>query len=280
MQQTPCGLIYQLFTVCVGDDLLEIAKGTLSCLVLLAACSILMIIMLYAARKGRVPKIRKIPAVDAIDEAIGRATEMGRPVHYSTGTGDFYGYDAMVTIAGISVLGYVAKKIAQYNTPLIVTFMSPEVEPVVADVVKQAYLAAGRPDAFKPDMIRFISQRQFAYATGVIGILNREKVAANVMIGHFMGEAMIIAEAGYMAGAVQIGGTANTIQLPFFVAACDYTLISEEVYAAGAYLSKDPLQLGAVAGQDWARLVGVVLIGIGTILATLGVTWVADILKL
>lgn len=259
---------------------MEIAKGTLSCLVLLAACSILMIIMLYAARKGRVPKIRKIPAVDAIDEAIGRATEMGRPVHYSTGTGDFYGYDAMVTIAGISVLGYVAKKIAQYNTPLIVTFMSPEVEPVVADVVKQAYLAAGRPDAFKPDMIRFISQRQFAYATGVIGILNREKVAANVMIGHFMGEAMIIAEAGYMAGAVQIGGTANTIQLPFFVAACDYTLISEEVYAAGAYLSKDPLQLGAVAGQDWARLVGVVLIGIGTILATLGVTWVADILKL
>ncbi len=260
--------------------MIPFAKGVTHSFIILAISSVLMIVLLYMARKGRVPKIRKLPAIDAIDEAIGRATEMGRPVHYTPGIGDFYGYDAPMTIAGISVLGYAAKRVAEYNTPLIVTFAAPEVEPVMTDVVKQAYLAAGKPERFDPDSIRFISTRQFAYTAGVVGILHREQVAANLMIGYFAGESMIIAEAGYLAGAIQVGATANTYQIPFFVVACDYVLISEELYAAGAYLSKDPIQLAAIAGQDWVRLVAAAFMIAGCLLATFGIPWIADFFKM
>jgi len=260
--------------------LLEFAKGVVHSFTLLVISSVVMIILLYASRKGKVPKIRKLAAIDAIDEAIGRATEMGRPLHFTPGIGDFYGYDAPMTIAGISVLGHVAKRVAQYNTPLIVTFAAPEIEPVITDVVKQAYLAAGRPERFNPDGIRFISTRQFAYTAGVVGILHREKVAANLMIGYFAGESIIIAEAGFLAGAIQIGATANTYQIPFFVVACDHVLVSEELYAAGAYLSKDPVQLAAITGQDWVRLIAAAFLVAGCVLATFGISWIADFFKI
>jgi len=263
-----------------GILVLPFAKGVTHSFILLALSTILMIAVLYASKKGRVPKIRKIAAIGAIDEAIGRATEMGRPVHFTPGIGDFYGYDAPMTIAGISVLGYAARKVAEYNTPLIVTFAAPEVEPVITDVVKQAYLAAGKPEAFDPESIRFVSARQFAYTSAVVGIIHREKVAANLMIGYFAGESMIVAEAGFLAGAIQVGGTANTYQIPFFVVACDHVLISEELYAAGAYLSKDPVQLGAIAGQDWVRLIAAAFTVAGALLATFGITWIADFFKM
>ena len=49
-------------------------------------------------------------------------------------------------------------------------------------------------------------------------------------------------------------------QLPFFVAACDYTLIGEELFAASAYLSQDEKMLGSLKGQDFGKLVAMISI--------------------
>ena len=54
-------------------------------------------------------------------------------------------------------------------------------------------------------------------------------------------------------------------QLPFFIAACDYTLIGEELYAASAYLSREPLLLGSLKGQDWMKIVLVACTFVGVI---------------
>ena len=37
-------------------------------------------------------------------------------------------------------------------------------------------------------------------------------------------------------------------QLPFLIAACDYTLIGDELLVAGAYLARDPVKMGSIAG--------------------------------
>jgi hypothetical protein len=68
-----------------------------------------------------------------------------------------------------------------------------------------------------------------------------------------------------------MAGTAMPSQLPFFVAACDYTLIGEELFAASAYLSRDPKQLGSLKGQDIGKLVFLFSIIIGCILETAGI---------
>jgi hypothetical protein len=128
-------------------------------------------------------------------------------------------------------------------------------------------------------MVNYITYDQFAYVAAVSGRMVREKPAANFLIGHFFAEALILAETGQTTGAIQIAGTADPSQLPFFVAACDYTLIGEELYAAGAYLSREPILLGSIRGTDLAKALLLLLGLVGIVSATLGHNWAAALLK-
>jgi hypothetical protein len=102
----------------------------------------------------------------------------------------------------------------------------------------------------------------------VTGKMVREKPAACFYMGAFYAESLIFAETGNTIGAIQIAGTAMPSQLPFFVAACDYVLIGEEFFAASAYLSGEPQQLGSLKGQDFGKLIGGILILAGSLLLT------------
>lgn len=219
----------------------------------------------HAKRKGLF--IRRIAGLDAIDEALGRATEMGKPVYYITGIG---GMTYISTIASTFILGEVAKKVAQYDTQIKVPHFDPIVMTVCKEVVKQSFLEAGRPDSYRDDMNMFISQDQFSYAASVDGMISREKPAAIFFMGHFMAESLLLAEVGATSGAIQIAGTDTEHQLPFFFTACDYTLIGEELYAAGAYLSKEPMLLSALKVQDFGKLVVMLSVLFGIVLVAVG----------
>ncbi len=213
----------------------------------------------YYARKGKVFFIRKISGLQAIDDAVGRATEMGKPILYCPGIGYM---EDIATIASLSILGEVAKKCAQYNTKIINPHIDPIVYTVAREIVKESYTKVGRPDAFDPDSVYFITDLQFAYAAAVDGIMVRERPATNFLVGWFRAESLILAETGASTGAIQIAGTDQVSQLPFFVTACDYTLIGEELYAASAYISREPLLLGAIKGEDLGKIViSAILIG-------------------
>jgi len=243
---------------------LQIRSGYVGSAIMFVASLVIIFLAVYLTKKGTIkPKIRRLTGVDALDEAIGRATEMGRPVHFTVGLG---GVGDVQVIAGLSILQYVARKCAEYGTRLIFTFSDPSVEPVARDLIKTAYTQAGKPEEYKPETVLWLSNRQFAYATGAMGLILREKVAANLLLGYFAAESLILAEAGYRAGAIQIAGTTNSYQIPFFIAACDYTLISEELITAGAYVSKNPEQIGTIFGQDIIRVIGLILTIIGLIL--------------
>lgn len=223
--------------------------------------------MVSRARAGMaVPAIRKINGLEAVEEAIGRATEMGRPVFYVPGIRPV---DDEQTIASYGVLGHLAKQCAKYDTRLIAAHADVLVTAIDEEIIRQSYLEAGRPDAFNPDDVRYLGD-QFPFASGAIGIMEKEKPAANIYFGSFYAESLILAENGYKNGAIQIGGTANTHQLPFLMAACDYCLVGEEIYAASAYLSKDPVITGSVVGQDWTRIGVAIIVVLGALLNTFG----------
>jgi len=242
--------------------------------------TVLMLAALYLTIKGiKTPTIRKIAGLEAIREAVGRATEMGRSIHFTPGIAGLATDTGPQTLAGLSVLAHVAELAAKYKTTLWTTIRIPQVQPLAAEIVRQAYVKAGAPDDYDPDKIIYLSDTQFAYASGVVGLMHREKVAANIMIGGFWAESLLFAEGAYLVGAIQVAGTANTSQIPFFVAACDYCLIGEEILAAGAYISKDPIQLGAIWGQDYGKLITIVLVVVGTILALVGNDFLLKLFK-
>lgn len=223
----------------------------------------LILVFIHHARRGRSLFVRKIAGLQAIDDAVGRATEMGKPILYCPGIGYI---EDIATIASLSILGEVAKKCGQYDTKLINPHYDPIVYTVAREIVKESYTDVGRPDAFDPDSVYYVTDSQFAYAAAVDGIMLRERPATNFLVGWFRAESLILAETGASTGAIQIAGTDQVSQLPFFVTACDYTLIGEELYAASAYISREPLLLGAIKGEDWGKvIIGAILIA-GSIL--------------
>jgi len=211
--------------------------------------------------------LRRIPGLDAVDEAIGRSTELGKPILYLTGAHDM---SDPSTIAAAVILGRVAKRTAAYETELMVPHRDPITMAVCQEITKQAYLEAGKPDLFKEDSNFFITADQFSYTAAVDGIMLRKKPAANFFMGSYFAESLLLTETGASTGAIQIAGTDSDHQLPFFVTTCDYTLIGEELYAASAYLSKEPIQIGTLRGQDIGKAVILGVIVIGTVLATVG----------
>ncbi len=212
-------------------------------------------------------KIRRIAGLEALDEALGRATEMGKPVLFIHGLRDM---SQIPTIAAVNILGRVARRTAEYDTALRVVAPDPVVMSVSQETVKASYLEAGRPDAFNPDHVFVASTEQFSYAAAVEGIMVRERPAAHIMMGYFYAESLLLAETGSTTGAIQIAGTDAFTQLPFLVTTCDYTLLGEELYAASAYLSGEPRLLGSLKGQDGGKAIILAVLVLGTILATLG----------
>ena len=211
--------------------------------------------------------VRRIPGVDAIEDAVGRSTEMGRPVLYVTGAGET---QHIQTIASLLILGYVGKMTAEYDTELKVANCYPLTMVIAEEIVRQGYANAGRVDAHRPENVMFISAEQFAFAAGTNGIMLRERPAANIYLGQFFAESLILAETGFVTGAVQIAGTAENTQLPFFIAACDYTLIGEELFAVSAYLSREPVMLAQLKATDFLKLGVLVLLVVGAIANTAG----------
>lgn len=225
---------------------------------------------IMAARRGKDFFIRRIGGLDSMEEAIGRATEKGRPILFVPGISEL---DDIQTIASLSILGQLAYRAAEYDTELIVPCRFAMVLSAAREVVREAYLRAGRPDAFREDRIFYLTDDQFGYVAGIDGIIVREQPAANFFLGSFYAESLILAETGLSTGAIQTAGTANAHQLPFFVVSCDYTLIGEELFAASAYLSRDPQQVGSLKGHDFGKLLVIILILLGVALEIAGIGW-------
>ncbi|NLI98574.1 fibronectin type III domain-containing protein [bacterium] len=242
-------------------------KARWAVLIVAVVYGFVVILYIELAKRNRNMFIRRIAGLDAVDEAVGRSTEMGKPILFTFGIG---GLTDLATLAALSILRRIAKRAAQYETRLIIPNCDPIVMTAAQETVKQAFMEAGRPDLYREDDISFLTADQFGYAAGVDGILIREKPGTVFLQGTFYAEALILAETGHSVGAIQIAGTSMVTQLPFFVAACDYTLLGEELYAASAYIDREPQLMGSLKSEDIAKIGIIFLLLAGTLLGTVG----------
>ncbi len=239
----------------------------------------MIVAVFYTVRKSSTKtwNIRKIAGLEAIDEAVGRATETNRMVLYLPGYG---GLSDPQTLASLGVLSEVAKATARYDTNLTVAVEYANLVPVFEEVVRTGYLTEGKIDSFRTENIRWFSDHYYGYAIAVIGMIYKERPAAMVLMGNFAFDALMYAEAGAQVGAIQIGGTANTTQIPFFVAACDYALIGEEIFAAAAYLTQEPNRVATIVVEDWGKFLVTGLVLLGSVLATFSAAdWLNKLLE-
>ena len=219
----------------------------------------------YKTKKNSNLYIRKILGIDAINDVCDYAGETGKPISFSTGLSPV----GPVLYASLGVLSFVAKKAATFKNRLLVPQYTPEVMAIVEETVEDAYESVNRVSFFDKKDIRFLSDEQFAYASGYIGMIKRENVAATFLFGTFAAESLILAEAGKEANALQVGATISPEQVAFFIASCDYTLIGEELFAASSYLTRKPIEMTSIYTQDKVKLFIFFIIIVGSVIATL-----------
>jgi hypothetical protein len=238
-------------------------RARLPGLAAVAALAGMFAVLVYRARRGAAMYIRPIAALSAIDDAVGRAAEMGRPVLYAPG---LESVTSPVTVASVSILSRVAERAARLHTRIKVPNFDPLTWPVAQEIVRRAFVKVGRQDEFQPDDVAYLTSRSFTYAAAVAGMMTRERTASNFFIGHFFSEYLILAETGVATGAVQIGGTDSVAQLPFVITTCDETMIGEEVFAAAAIVGDDPMSRSTIRAHDWFKLLIVACVALGAAL--------------
>jgi hypothetical protein len=240
-------------------------------LVILLAFLALYYLFAARARAGYPYTLRGIAAYDAIERAVGQAAEKGQPLHLALGTGGIAGAEAMQTWAGLKMLEHLAYQAALCDTKLLVSVSDPTALPAAQEIMYRGYTRAGYPDDYSPKQVRFVAPDPVAYASGVMGTLHREDLAANIMVGAFGDEYLLMGEAGARNELLQISGTVDPTTLPFMYASSDRLLVGEEIFAGAAYLRQEPNQVGGLVAQDVIRTAIVLTVVLGVILRSFGI---------
>lgn len=245
------------------------ASGKIAQFILLVSTMLVSYIYLWRADKGIVPYIRKIAALESIPEIIGRCVEMDKPVFMTTGSyGGLIEKEAATNLAGLAVLGHVARLCAKFGCHLTFVCNKPEIFTVAQDVMTTSYLAEGQPDLEVDN--RFLPTGG-AFNTACMKVFYEDGAQGSIIIGLISSDAYFYTTAALDVGALQIGGTTSMSQTPLLVTQCNYVMLGDECIAAGAITSEDNAQISTLVGLDWLKIAMIVLVLLGSILATLNI---------
>jgi hypothetical protein len=231
------------------------------------------------AEAGKAREIRKVAGLEALDESINRSVEMGRPVLASTSYDSLASAQTLAQISGISLIRHAAVQTAKLGTPLLLPIGAADVLALVDQNYKEACIEAGAPEAYNPENVQYLTQEQWAYTTGVLETMETRKPGSCIFISRFHAEALHLGVAAKRIGSLMIGGTPHWGMSAFFAVTADYTLLGDEIYAAAAYVSKDPKMTSFLTAQDLLKYFSVFLLLIGSVLVTFGSNLIINILN-
>ncbi len=230
------------------------------------------LILLFAGLRDRWPVVlRPIESFRLLGQRIERAVEAGQRVHLSLGTGSVIGSDSAPALAGLAVLGKVARETSMSDRPVVVTAGDGAMTLLAQDTLRAAYNEAGAKDRYRATSGRLLAPTPFSYIAGLPVLLASEDVSVHMLIGSFGAEGALGADFGERNRIFVLAGTDDVQSQALLFATADHPLIGEEVFASGAYLNVGHLHRSSIRAQDVVRLLVVVAILIGTLLRTLGV---------
>jgi hypothetical protein len=229
----------------------------------------------YVVSQERLPvALRRIPAFDLIRNSMAEAAEDGRPVHLALGTAGIADVNSMQTMAALDVLDYLSEQVVVTTNMPLVTTANPTTLLLAQDISGRPFKDRGRLAQFDAQTVRFIGgsgeTAVSAYAAGILDLLDRQAVAANFLVGHFGDECVMMGEVAARHSIPQVAGSGNPAALALMALTADHMLLGEELFAAGAYLSRRPWHVSGLLAQDSARWIIVVLVAVIVALKTLG----------
>ena len=244
-----------------------IVEGRLTGLVFLLALAILLYYFMDKAAKGKPETIRRLPAFDAMEEAVGRAVEQGRPVLTTYSFRDQFDAPTMV---GLETVRYTSKLTTQKGGDMLVGAGAARTLPVAMENYRLGCLEGEVPELYNGANVHFFTKQQWAYASGVMGLMQREQPGACIFIGPFLVEGIHLGINSRRINTMAIGGNTSYSMGAFMFVTMDYVLLGEEMFAAGAYMTEDPVNISGIAAEDVMKWVICGILVVGTLFKLVG----------
>jgi len=247
----------------VSDGLLAVGVVVLGAVLTVAGTLLL--------RRRRLA-VRTIPAFRTMPTAVDEAIESDRGLHISWGDAGVGGQSTLTALAGAQVVHALTERAAIGDRSPTVTMSDPLGLALAQDTLRRAYAARGLPNRFRATSAAWLPSGpgSLAFAAGAASLASDDNVSANVLIGRFGIEMIVIAEMGARRDIIQVAGSDTRLEGQAVAYVISETpMLGEEMFAGGAYLSRDPVSLGGLLAQDVLRWLMILFILLGFILATL-----------
>lgn len=232
-----------------------------------------LLILNMRSKTGHGPQIRRLEALDGIDKAVARCRELGRKFALGNEGATTGGGSAPVdTAAGFGVLDYAIRACVRDDVePLVTLYSGMEQPSQYLNMLETDYTSGGKADKFRSEMLQVPSNYMIAAVTALAGLFRREHpAAACYQVASYMGA--VIADGIIADGGVVILATAGTSNVSLAGLVSDYSFLGEELYAAGAMMSKDTMTISSLGVQDMSKF-----IFLGFVAVYL-VSWIAHLL--
>jgi len=227
------------------------------------------------ASQGHVEVVRKLPPLEAIDTAIGRAIELGKPVMVTYSFRDRFDAPTMV---GLESVRYISKMTAEKGGTVLTGAGAARTLPVAIENYRQGTIEGGHPELFNDSNVHFFTRQQWAYASGVMGLMQREQPGACFFLGPFLVEGIHLGINSRRINTMAIGGNTSYSMAAFMFVTMDYVLLGEELLAAGAYMTENPVTISGIAAEDVAKWIIAIILVTGSAMKLVGSDLIIQIL--
>jgi len=241
----------------------------ITALAVLVLFCLLFIIFTHRARIGHHAPLRPIPVYETLRQLVSQSLESGQPIHIGMGSGQVGSEATPEALMGLTVFEYVAGNAAAYDQSVLGTTSDGTILSAAQGILQTARREAGFAERYSGSELNFSGPDPLAYAAGTSDAVAHDQHLASILLGRFGHEGLWIAESLQDRGIVQLGGTTDPSAVALMRTALDESVIGEEVFAAGAYLDR-PSHLGSLATQDVMRILAILAIIGGVVMASLG----------
>ncbi len=242
-------------------------RGWAVLLVCLAVVVLLIAQLALRRRKGPVPELRPLEAFANLRAELAQAAESGSAIHVALGSGGLTGEDALASIAALQVVHALVDNAVSYRVPFTISVGDPTLLPLAQDALRRAFERRGLAELYNPDWVRFVAPEPVPYAAGAATLVAEPAVATNIIAGALGAEASLITEAGIRRDLSQSAAVASPAGVAALYPATERLALGEELFAAGAALTGERRYVAGLVTQDVLRVVLVVALVIGAVLA-------------
>ncbi len=230
--------------------------------------------LLFAFRllqQKRAPRFRPIPAFQQFQRALNLSIEEGKQVHLSLGRGHPLTLQGAAGFASLGMLRHLAELTAAGDRPPLVTAGEGALILLAQDTMQSAYRAAMAEELYHPLIACLGGLSPMAYASGLLPSFGEKYIAIHVLIGNFGPEILLLGEAAQRNNAFFIAASDDLSAQAALFALAPYPLFGEELFAAGAYLSRHPDYQASLSVQDVLRWLLILALLISPLFKFLGV---------